>query len=98
MSSNGVNVVWLDTNTVDLSDEEFSAAVHGVVRMRQIRNAATMETRQLAIATGGVSLRPEYGPKSFAQQSAERKQYLLNSYIRSGCTYAEADRRIRELT
>jgi len=96
-NSNDVNAVWLDRETVDLSDEAFSAAVAGVVRIRRARNEGTAEARQMAIATQGVSLSPAYGSKTPAQLSADRKQDIYNSYVRSGLTHAEAARRIREL-
>lgn len=95
--SNTTRIISLDLDTHDLSDEEFSAAVAGVVRIRRARNEGVAETRQLAIATRGVSLSPAYAPKTAAQVSAERKQEIYNSYVRSGFTHEEAERRIREL-
>lgn len=91
--SNGTHVIALDLETRDLSDEEFSAAVAGVVRIRNARNEGTAEARQMAAATRGVSLRYEFRPKT----SASVTQDLYNSYVRAGCTHAEAQRRIREL-
>jgi hypothetical protein len=91
--SNTTRIISLDLETRDLSDEEFSAAVAGVVTIRNARNEGTMEARQMAAATRGVSLRYEFRPRT----AADVTQDLVNTYVRSGFTPAEAERRIRAL-
>jgi hypothetical protein len=91
--SNTTRIISLDVETRDLSDEEFSAAVAGVIRIRNARNDGTAEARQMVAATLGVSLRYEFRPKTSGQVT----QDLLNAHVRAGFTPAEAERRIQAL-
>jgi hypothetical protein len=86
----GEKVIWLDAQTRDLSDADLQAAIEGVIEIRNIRNQATAEVRQMAIATRGVSLQPQFGPKDPSDD-------LYHSYRRAGMTHDKAVARIRDL-
>lgn len=91
-NSSAVNGNWLDFETRDLSDQEFSDAVHVAVQIRRARNAGAAHERQMNIATGGIA------SKWAERNSPEgRRRELIGSYADAGMTAAQIAERLRGL-
>jgi hypothetical protein len=91
-NSSTVNGTWLDLETRDMSDQEFSDAVAVAVQIRRTRNAGAAYERQMNVATGGLAARwaernsPEAGTRE-----------LIGAYVSAGLSSDQIAQRLREL-
>ena len=91
-NSSSVNGTWLDLETRDMSDQDFSDAVAVAVQIRRARAAGAAYERQMNIATGGIASKwaERNSPKALTRD-------LIGSYVAADMNSSQIAARLREL-